>query len=143
MNDFGLHFHHLGLAVRESTSAVVFLKGLGYSIGETVFDEIQNVSLILCSSLSGPSVEIICPSPKPGLLDKVVQTHPTGLVYNVCYSSNDLRASLASITSAGLHTTCVSPSKPAILFTGSSVSFYQIAGIGLVEIVESKTREYG
>ena len=137
MKKCGLRFHHLGLAVAEPTAAVAFLEGLGYSIGEMVFDEIQNVFLIFSSSRAQPSVEIIWPGPKPGPLDKMIQKHPAGLVYHICYSSDDLEASLSSLAAAGLRAMCIAPPKPAVLFSGRHVSFYQIAGIGLVEIIEA------
>ena len=32
----------------------------------------------------------------------------------------------------GLAVVCVAPANPAILFEGASVSFYQVAGMGLI-----------
>ena len=40
----------------------------------------------------------------------------------------------------GLAVVCVAPANPAILFEGASVSFYQVAGMGLIEIREPITQ---
>ena len=59
MNRFGLEFHHLGLAVRRPDDAVRFLDGLGYEIGEPIFDPEQNINAILCRHGGAmPDVEI-------------------------------------------------------------------------------------
>ena len=68
-NRWGLAFHHLGLAVKEPKTAETFLTGLGYSIGETVFDPLQNVNLSMCSHLTMPDVEIIFPAGSEGMSD--------------------------------------------------------------------------
>jgi len=47
MTGFGLAFHHLGLAVSRPDEAVTFLTGLGYAIGDRVFDPEQNINLAL------------------------------------------------------------------------------------------------
>ena len=57
MTDFGLTFHHLGLAVRKPDDAVAFARGLGYSVEDAVFDAEQNVNLILCIHSTAASAE--------------------------------------------------------------------------------------
>jgi len=41
---------------------------------------------------------------------------------------------------AGLRPMCISPATPAPLFGGRPVFFYNVIGMGLIEILESKTR---
>jgi len=48
MKQFGLEFHHLGLAVRQAEGAIAFLRGLEYLIGRQVYDPLQKVNLVLC-----------------------------------------------------------------------------------------------
>jgi len=134
----GLHlgFHHLGLAVRRPQEAVAFLSAMGYRTGESVLDPVQNVHLMMCAHETEPEVEIIWPSDTKGPLDGMLQRHVAGIIYHVCYVTDDLAAALAGMEKAGLRALCVSPPKPAPLFGGRPVSFYNVIGIGLIEILE-------
>jgi catechol 2,3-dioxygenase-like lactoylglutathione lyase family enzyme len=136
MLGFGLSFHHLGLAVRRADEAVGFLRGLGYRIGEPVFDTEQNVNLIMCSHDSMPDVEVISPGNNSGPVDNLVDRFSSGIVYHACYVTDNMEASVAAIRKVGLRVIPVSKLKPAVLFGGRRVSFHVIAGMGLVEIIE-------
>ena len=137
MSGFGLHFHHLGLAVRHVEEAVRFLRGLGYSIGELVFDAEQNVNVIMCAHDSMPAVEVIYPGSRPGPVDNLVNRFSSGIVYHACYNTDSVEASVAAIRQAGLRVIPVSKEKSAVLFGGKHVSFYVISGMGLVEMIEN------
>lgn len=131
-----LKFHHFGLAVRRPDEARKFTGSLGYQAGETVFDPAQNVQLQLCTHATHPAVEIIWPGDTSGPVDKLVQRHTSGIIYHLCYETADLRAALAALEADGLRAICISPPTPAPLFGGQPVSFYNIPGIGLIEILE-------
>lgn len=137
MNPFGLAFHHLGLAVRRPRDAMSFLGGLGYEITEPVFDPEQNVNLIMCTHAgSMPAVEIIYPAAGKSPVDALVAGRPEGIVYHMCYVTADLSATLAALDAAGVRAICKVPPVPATLFAGRRVSFYDIVGMGLCEIIE-------
>lgn len=139
-NRWGLTFHHLGLAVKEPEAASAFLAGLGYSIGPVVFDPLQNVHLIMCKHPSMTDIEIIYPAKGIGPLDELLLSHQNGLVYHMCYVSEDVDASLEALEEdGGLRLFSVTPPKPAILFGGNAVSFYNVAGVGLIEIIDDST----
>lgn len=131
-----LTFHHFGLAVRRPGEARAFLVALGYELASEVFDPAQNVHLQMGCHPAHPAVEIIWPGPTPGPIDKLVQRHPAGIVYHLCYETTDLAAALASLESAGLPPVCISRPTPAPLFGGRPVSFYNVRGMGLIEILE-------
>jgi SAM-dependent methyltransferase len=107
-NDFGLSFDHFGLATRNSASAVAFLRGLGYQIGATMFDPLQNVNLILCESTQMPAVEVIFPAEQSGPLDTILKDRSEAL-YHLCYRSADLTASLAAMKKSGHRVLQVAP----------------------------------
>lgn len=137
LNPFGLTFHHLGLAVRRPRDATKFLGGLGYDLTEPVFDPEQNVNLIICAHPgSMPDVEIIYPAVGKSPIDALVAGRPEGIVYHMCYVTADLSATLAALDAAGVRAICKAPPTPAILFGGLKVSFYDIVGVGLCEIIE-------
>ena len=132
-----LKFHHLGLATRKHDKAVAFVSALGYQIGESVFDPLQNVRLTMCIHETEPAIEIICPSDTKGPIDGLTQRHPAGVIYHSCYETDDLPEALAALENAGHAVICISSPKAAPLFGGLHVSFYNVPGIGLIEILET------
>ncbi|MDH5259773.1 MAG: VOC family protein [Gammaproteobacteria bacterium] len=132
---YGLHFHHFGLAVRDTASAVKVLKGMGYAVGEQIQDPLQNVMLIWCDHEHMPAVELVSPTQTPGPLDNMLVNQPE-LFYHICYGAVNIDSSVTAIRDSGVRILTVLPPKPAILFDGRRVGFYQIKGFGLIEIVE-------
>jgi hypothetical protein len=136
-NKWGLVFHHLGLAVKDPLAATHFLTGLGYEIGPTILDPLQNVHLAMGVHDEMPDVEIISPAGSEGPLDKLLSTHKDGLVYHMCYICADLDRSLDALEGdEGLTVHSIAPPTEAILFGGKRVSFYLVEGVGLIEIID-------
>jgi methylmalonyl-CoA/ethylmalonyl-CoA epimerase len=136
MNNPRLEFHHFGLAVRRPDEARVFVSALGYHLGEAVFDPVQNVHLELSTHETQPAVEIIWPGETRGPIEKLTERHAAGIIYHLCYETDDLIAALEHFAAAKLRVVCISPPAPAVLFAGLKVSFYNVTGIGLIEILE-------
>jgi hypothetical protein len=137
-NGFGLRFHHLGLAVRTPDTAAVYLGGLGYVPGVAAFDPLQNVNLQMFHHAEMPDVEVIWPGGTASPVDVLVKQRE-GLVYHVCYLSADPAGSLAAMKAAGLKPITVAPAKPATLFDGVEVSFHNVLGVGLIEIIHAES----
>ena len=135
MNDYGLTFHHLGLAVAHPDKAVRFLAGLGYTLSPQVYDPLQKVNLIIAHCPGLPAIEVISPAGEPGPLDGILKQR-TELLYHLGYQTRDLETSLAAIKEDGNRILCVSPPKEAVLFAAKPVSFYYVSGFGLIEIIE-------
>ncbi|MCE0483869.1 MAG: VOC family protein [Methylacidiphilales bacterium] len=131
-----LLFHHFGLAVRRPQEAETLLTALGYTLGEAVLDPGQNVHLKMGHHPAQPAVEIIWPAAPGGPIDGMTQRHTSGIIYHLCYETDDLAAALAGFEKAGSRVVCVSPPKSAPLFGGRKVSFYNVIGLGLIEILE-------
>jgi len=139
MNNSHLRFHHFGLAVRRPDDAKVYLATLGYQAGEEIFDPGQNVHLQLCTHPTHPVVEIIWPNDTPGPIATLTARHSAGIIYHLCYETDNLAAALARFSEAKLRVVCISPPAPAPLFGGRKVSFYNVIGIGLIEIIDCIT----
>ena len=133
---YGLVFHHLGLAVQAPEAAAAFLAGLGYAIGQRISDSSQRAGLIMCTHPGMPDVEIVFPDGGKGPLDGILKRSGEGL-YHTCYISRDVGTSIELMRKDGCRIVCVSPAQPAVLFAGRKVSFYHVAGFGLMEILES------
>jgi hypothetical protein len=136
MNKFGLAFHHFGLAVRDPTQAFVYLAALGYREGETCFDPHQRVNLAMRHHDAMPDVEVIWPGDVPSPIDKMLKQSDSK-IYHLCYTSDDVTASVAAIEAAGLEVLPISEPAQAPLFGGLEVSFYAISQCGVIEIIQS------
>jgi len=141
MEKYGLTFHHIGLAVAKPAAASAFLKGIGYKIGDTVYDPQQNVNLIMCEGAAMPDIEVIYPAGngEPGPLDNMLPEIKTkGIFYHLCYETADAAASIGAIQADGHKVFPLSELKPAVLFGGDSVGFYLVKGFGMIELIERK-----
>jgi len=138
-NKYGLTFHHLGLAVRTPDIAKAFLSNLGYRIGATVFDPIQNVHVALCEHPAMPAVEIICPGPGKSPIDRYLQQHKEGLVYHICFAARDLKASMAALQAdKAIRAIFWAEPQAAALFEGRKVAFCIVTGMGLIELLAER-----
>ncbi len=135
MADFGMNFHHLGLAVTYVDKARQFAAGLGYQLGEVVYDPNQKVNLCLCTNPNLPSIELVFSAGQSSPLDNIISNR-TEAIYHICYEVHNLDKTLKSIKDGGNRIICISPPKPAILFENRIVSFYIVKGFGLVEFLE-------
>lgn len=133
--NWGLRFHHFGLAVRQPSRALAVVRGLGYSCGEPIHDPLQEVVLTWCEHPVMPAIELVSPSDEPGPLDNILSGN-SELLYHLCYSSNSISESVTAIKADGIRVLPVAKPKPAVLFGGKQVGFYQLRGFGLIEIVE-------
>ena len=135
LDSFGLRFHHFGLAVRDVPAALNVLRGLGYRCQDEIHDPLQEVRLVWCDHPAMPAVELVAPSDKPGPVDNILE-HSTESIYHLCYEASDIDESVEAIKASGLRVLPVAPPKPAVLFGGRRVGFYQLRGFGLIEILE-------
>lgn len=100
MNEFGLVFDHLGLAVRKPDYALKFLLAGGYSASPPIYDSAQNANLIMCSSSEMPNVEIIFPGEGESPIDNILSKVDAGM-YHMCYRTEDPQASVERMSSQG------------------------------------------
>jgi methylmalonyl-CoA/ethylmalonyl-CoA epimerase len=129
-------FHHLGLALRNDTEALVYLSHLGYTAGEKLYDPQQNVYVRLCTAPLLPAIEIVTPGEGKTPLDPILQRQPEA-IYHTCYEVSDVAAYLENLEVGKIRAFCLSPPKPAILFGGRMVSFYRVIGFGIIELLQA------
>jgi hypothetical protein len=132
----GLQFHHFGLVVAEPDEAFCYLEALGYEAGNVVFDPLQRVNLAMRHHPSMPDVEVIWPGNEPSPIDTLLKGGRI-MIYHICYACSDPAATLAALDAAGCLIMEVSPAKPAVLFGGLAVSFHQVSGFGLIELLHT------
>jgi hypothetical protein len=134
MNSYGLEFHHFGLAVRAPEAAFRYLSDLGYRAGSSCYDPLQKVNLAMRHHDRMPDVEVIWPGQEPSPLDRMLKQSDS-MIYHLCYTSENVDGSLAALERAGLEVLPLGIAQPALLFGGIEVSFYNITGVGVIEII--------
>ena len=134
MNSYGLEFHHFGLAVRSPEAAFRYLSDLGYRAGSTCYDPLQKVNLAMRHHERMPDVEVIWPGAEPSPIDRMLKKSDS-MIYHLCYTSANVDGSLAALERAGLEVLPLGMAQPALLFGGIEVSFYNITGVGIIEII--------
>jgi catechol 2,3-dioxygenase-like lactoylglutathione lyase family enzyme len=129
-----LTFHHFGLAVRRPQKAFAFLQSLGYRAGAQVYDPLQSVNLAMRHHPAMPAVEVIWPGEAPSPVDSLIKGDKS-LVYHLCFATHDARRALDELAAAGHQVIEIAPPKPAVLFDGIAVSFHNVLGFGIIEIL--------
>ena len=109
--------------------------GFGYHCNESVYDPLQEVNLIWCEHDSMPAVELVSPTGLPGPIDKILELNSES-VYHICFAAQNTEASVAAMKNDGVRVIPMVAAKPAVLFGNQTVGFYQVKGLGLIEIVE-------
>lgn len=133
----GLRFHHFGLAAKDPRRAVSFLESLGYRCSEAVVDPLQHVVLHWCEQDAVPPVEVVSPAQSNGPLASVLAEHDTSF-YHLCYEAESAQADpIELLRATGVRFVTVVPPTPAVLFGGRFVSFHQVHGFGLVELLQA------
>lgn len=126
-------FHHFGLAVKKFSEALKFYKYLGYNFTKPIYDPLQDVELILCTSNNQPSLELVKPSNEKSPISSYLKKN-NEIIYHICYEI-DNTFEINNLFSES-RTICVSKPKPSILFDNRLVSFYYIKNVGLVELLQ-------
>jgi hypothetical protein len=136
-NRFGLRFHHFGLAVPAPEEAFRFLTALGYTMGSVFFDPLQLVNLAMCTHPEMPDVEVVWPSGLSSPIDRLLRRGGP-MVYHLCYVAMSPARAVGAIEEAGFNIAAIGEPKPAVLFGGQLVSFYNVDNIGLMEIIHGE-----
>tara|TARA_B100000963_G_C22354224_1_gene548684 strand:- start:15 stop:434 length:420 start_codon:yes stop_codon:yes gene_type:complete len=139
MKNFGLKFHHLGLATDNPKLTLKILKNIGYKPIKTRSNKNYNVKNIICSSKSHPTIEIVAKMGGKSPIDNIVKKNKN-LVYHICYSSKNLKKTLNMMKKKKLSIVKISNSYLSP-FEGVDASFFFLRGIGIIEIMnfEQKT----
>ena len=135
-----MQFHHLGLAVRRPPKAFAFLASLGYRDGKQVFDPLQSANLAMRHHPVMPDIEVIWPADATSPIDNLIKGGKS-LVYHLCFAAQDAQRALADLQAAGHQVVELVPPKPAILFGGLPVSFHNVLGFGMIEIIHGLPEE--
>jgi len=128
----------MGLLTDQPELAAKHLEALGYVVGEFIFDPEQGVTLAMCKSQYGsPQIEIITPDKSNQSLYRLLQ-RKGDYIYHLCFEIQSLENVIDTLKEYfGDGIVQIVKPKPALLFNNARVAFYAVAGIGIIELVES------
>jgi methylmalonyl-CoA/ethylmalonyl-CoA epimerase len=129
-------FHHVGVAVRDLSNAILVNKNLfGYELISGPFDDpIQSVSVCFLSRGTGDTViELVAPLGPNSPID--VTLKKGGGTYHVCYQVADLQAAIAHLTEQGSF--LLSAPVPAVAYGMREIAWLMTEADLLVELVQA------
>jgi methylmalonyl-CoA/ethylmalonyl-CoA epimerase len=119
----GIRFHHLGIAVRAiRRAAPAMMEAMSLTEESDLFiDPVQKVSaLFLRSLVSGPRIELIEPASEDSPITRFVRESGGGL-HHVCFEVDDLEKTLSDARSRGARVVCAPVVAPG--FCGKRIAF--------------------
>jgi methylmalonyl-CoA/ethylmalonyl-CoA epimerase len=128
-------FHHIGLAVRDLSTAIPIYRALfGYELKSGPFDDpIQNVSVCFLSRGEGDVVmELVAPFGPNSPIDRTLKNG--GGIYHVCYQVRDVSAAIRQLTEQG--SLLLNGPVPAVAFEMRPIAWLMTEVNLLVELVQ-------
>lgn len=122
--------HHLGFACRDVDEGLEWVGRLYEvtSVGEIVYDELQQASVCMVETGNGVRVELVAGPRVEGLVRQGVS------LYHTAFTVPDLDCAIEELKGAGA--TLVASPRPAVLFGGRRVAFLSTL-LGLFELIET------
>ena len=134
MNNFGLKFHHLGMATNDLKESISLLKKAGYKVDKIRSNKNYNVKNAICSSRNQPNIEIVSKVNGKSPIDSILKKN-TNSIYHICYITKNLEKTLVKLKKAKIHVIKITDSYLSP-FEGVDASFFFIKGMGIVEIMD-------
>jgi hypothetical protein len=131
----GLQFHHLGMAVSSPETARHSLQLMGYELGEAVFDAGQKAYVQMCVSPVLPHIELVYSDSPDAPVANLIKLQDE-IIYHICFATRSIDAAVQYWRDAGIRVLRIAPGMPAPLFGQRTVAFYQVQGLGLIELLE-------
>ena len=134
MNNFGLKFHHLGMATDDLKLSMSLLKKAGYKVDKIRSNKNYNVKNAICSSKNQPSIEIVSKVKGKSPIDSILKKNANS-IYHICYMTKNLKKTLQQFKKAKIQVIKITDSYLSP-FEGVDASFFFIKGMGIVEIMD-------
>ena len=134
MNNFGLKFHHLGMATDNFKLSLNVLKKAGYKIDKVRLNKNYNVKNALCSSKNHPCIEVVSKVNGKSPIDSILKKNNCS-IYHICYITKNLKKTLKKLQKSKIEVIKITNSYLSP-FEGVNASFFFIKGLGIVEIMD-------
>jgi methylmalonyl-CoA/ethylmalonyl-CoA epimerase len=126
-------FHHIGIATSSIKNTGQYYLDAGYTISDTVFDSLQNVSIAFLEKKGFPQIELLEPTMPGSPVKKIIES--TGVSpYHICYKVCNIETAIKELKirkylplAHPVNSTAMNNRKICFLFNKD---------VGLIELVE-------
>jgi methylmalonyl-CoA/ethylmalonyl-CoA epimerase len=133
LSDF--KFHHIGIAVNSiKTTAKYYLEAC-YTISDTIYDQIQNVSVAFLEKYDMPRIELVESSSfsNHSPITKIIEKSGVS-PYHICYEVNNIESAINELKKKK-YLPLASPVS-ATAMNNRKICFLYNKDVGLIELVE-------
>lgn len=136
-------FHHIGIATGSIKNTAQCYLDAGYSISDTVYDPVQNVSIAFLEKTQMPRIELVEPNTS---LNGTVNSpnHPVSKIigksgvspYHICYLVEDIDDAVNKLKKKKY--LLLARPVSAVAMDNRKICFLYNKEVGLIELVEQK-----
>jgi methylmalonyl-CoA/ethylmalonyl-CoA epimerase len=128
-------FHHIGIAVNSIKTTAQYYLDTNYTISDTIYDPIQNVSIAFLEKNGMPKIELV----EAGLVannspvSKIIEKSGVSL-YHICYEVNNIESAIRELKKKK-YLPLANPVN-AVAMNNRKICFLYNKDVGLIELVE-------
>jgi methylmalonyl-CoA/ethylmalonyl-CoA epimerase len=133
-SQFNMFFDHIGIAVNCIKISAQFYIDIGYTMGDIVYDPLQDVYIAFLEKKSMPRIELLEPGSEISPICKTLEKSGVS-PYHICYQVKNIEITIVELKKRKF----ILLSKPvkAIAMTNRLICFLYNQDTGLIELVEN------
>jgi methylmalonyl-CoA/ethylmalonyl-CoA epimerase len=128
-------FHHIGIAVNNIENTGRYYVEAGYTLTDTIYEPVQNVSIAFLEKDGMPRIELIEPADNGTEIRKILSRSGVS-PYHLCYEVNDIEDAVNKLRKKKF----MPLARPvaAVTMDNRKICFLYNKEVGLIELVENK-----
>lgn len=127
-----MKLHHIGIATCSIEKTAAAYSVLGYVVGETVYDPIQNVNI--CFLTGQQTIELVEPINQDSPVSSILKKNGDACIYHCCYEVENIELTVSELRKSR-YLLLFSPC-PAVAIQNKRICYLFHKFLGLIELVE-------
>jgi methylmalonyl-CoA/ethylmalonyl-CoA epimerase len=126
-------FHHIAIATPSIKETAQYYTDAGYTMGEIVYDSVQNVYVAFVEKAFVPRIELLEPGPGKSPVSKIIEKSGVS-PYHICYEVEDIMEAIKELKEKKY--IALSYPVKAIAINKRKICFLYNKAVGLIELLE-------